>query len=415
MALRTALLGLLGIAAACSPGIYSIPLMPAPMMLEGTEALIGVPSGRHPGILYATSRDGTKPEERFYSWDRGDVMRAGVAEVALETQTDSRSLYRLVLDPNRGEELLLRLKGTRELGILSYSVTGLTHPSVAASGTPRADSEFIREIDRRMRNSDTDEVTIYVHGYRVPFAEPSLVSAELWHFLNYEGAFVAFSWPSTQRLSAYVRDVDTARIAAKDLRQLVEFIGSNTRVRKINLIGYSMGTRVVLDAVHQLEIARKRHRSPAAIGNVILAGSDVDRGFMAALLKDGLLDNVGSLTVYMSDSDLARDFARLLSRRGRVGQSLNDDDLPPHVRAYLRGLPKLELVDVADADRYAAGNGHGYFRESPWVSNDLLVKLRQSVSPGERGLFRPNGEAVWRFPEDYPSRARSSGGLIVQK
>ena len=91
-------------------------------------------------------------------------------------------------------------------------------------------------------------------------------------------------------------------------------------------------------------------------------------------------------------------------------------DLPPHDdRAYLKSLPKPELVTVADADRYSAGNGHGHLGDSPWVSNNLLIKWRQSLSPGARGLFRPHGDVVWRSAGNHSSKARSSGGAIVPR
>ncbi len=403
---RAVSLGLAVLLGGCSQGPYLVELMPPPLALEADGAQIEVPSGKHPGILYATTRAASKSEDGLYSLDRSDVMRVGVADVVLDADIASGALAATILDPQRSERILLRVEGAKEMGVLSDSISGLTNPSVTRGDTPRADVDFASEIDRRLKESGSDEVTVYVHGYRVPFAEPVLISAELWHFLNYEGAFVAFSWPSTPRLTAYVRDVDTARIAAKDLRDLLEFISANTKATKINLVGYSMGTRVVLDAVHQLALTTKSRTAPPTVGKVILAGSDVDRGVMGAFLKDGLLDELESLTVYMSDTDIALFFAWFFSRQARVGQSFDDADLPDHIKTYLLGLPKLELVDVANADGSSAGNGHGYFRDSPWVSNDLLLNLRHSLSPKDRGLVRPSGEAVWRFPQDYPKRAR---------
>jgi esterase/lipase superfamily enzyme len=63
--------------------------------------------------------------------------------------------------------------------------------------------QFSEAINERLRESDSKDVYIYVHGYKVEFENPTLVAAELWHFLGYDGAFVAYSWPSTRKTLAY--------------------------------------------------------------------------------------------------------------------------------------------------------------------------------------------------------------------
>ncbi len=64
------------------------------------------------------------------------------------------------------------------------------------------------------------------------------------------------------------------------------------------------------------------------------------------------------------------------------------------------------LIDVAAAENVAAGNGHGYFVKSPWVSTDLLLTLKHGFDPYKRGLRWDEVEAGWVFPESYPQRIR---------
>ena len=52
----------------------------------------------------------------------------------------------------------------------------------------------------------------------------------------------------------------------------------------------------------------------------------------------------------------------------------------------------------------AAGNGHGYYRGSPWVSSDLMVKLMYRLPPEVRGLVRDPRTGVLAFPADYDQR-----------
>ena len=70
----------------------------------------------------------------------------------------------------------------------------------------------------------------------------------------------------------------------------------------------------------------------------------------------------------------------------------------------LRRNPSLVLIDVTNAESAAAGNGHAYFRKSPWVSSDILISLLHGLGPEKRGLEKLPNQAVWHFPEDYNHR-----------
>ena len=54
----------------------------------------------------------------------------------------------------------------------------------------------------------------------------------------------------------------------------------------------------------------------------------------------------------------------------------------------------------------SVGNGHAYFRRSPWVSSDILMSLMYDFTPSERGLTRRAGHTAWSFPKDYTERLR---------
>ena len=73
---------------------------------------------------------------------------------------------------------------------------------------------------------------------------------------------------------------------------------------------------------------------------------------------------------------------------------------------FLRANPALEFIDVNDAAGSTTGNGHAYFRKSPWVSSDLLVLLSQNMGAAERGLEKEANLPVWAFPPDFIERLR---------
>ncbi len=78
--------------------------------------------------------------------------------------------------------------------------------------------------------------------------------------------------------------------------------------------------------------------------------------------------------------------------------------MPPQVAQYIQERPKLVFINVAEAEGSTRGNGHGYFRSSPWVSSDIIASFVYGLKPEARGLVLLEGEPVWRFPSDYPTR-----------
>ena len=129
----------------------------------------------------------------------------------------------------------------------------------------------------------------------------------------------------------------------------------------------------------------------------------MDTGAFASDIIDGLLRVQDRLTLYTSPSDKALHLSEKIFAHRRVGEIL-PGTLDQRMREFAASSPGLALIDVADADHFDDGNGHGYFRKSPWVSSDILMTLRYGLAPAERGLEQRGDSPVWRFPDDYLSR-----------
>ena len=97
--------------------------------------------------------------------------------------------------------------------------------------------------------------------------------------------------------------------------------------------------------------------------------------------------------------------------RERLGQLLNAE-MRQHVRDLLLDTDELALIDVTDAESAGARRGHSYFRESPWVSSDILATLKYGLTPAERGLIRQDPNLpIWSFPPDFVDRLRAQLAL----
>ncbi|MEJ2604469.1 MAG: alpha/beta hydrolase, partial [Gammaproteobacteria bacterium] len=374
-----------------------------------------ISAGGEPRMLYATDRQPAGPDDKvdYYSDTRANALRVGEARIKLgldETITWEEA-RRISLLKNRTEDYPLEVAEVVEYGPLARTVRPLDD-----NIEPRAEpgDRFAREIDERLARSANKDVFIYVHGYKVTFENPILVASELWHFLGYQGAFIAYSWPSTTRRVAYMSDLDDAANSARSLRGLILHIAENTNAERIHVLGYSAGTRVVTRMLADLgmyaflldkdEIERR-----VRLGNVILVGSDVDRGILGGYLVDGALRVPDALTIYQSSQDKALGMSRLVFGKSRSGQAFDPSmAVGPNTRRFFEEHPELRLIDVTNAEGGTAGNGHGYFRSSPWVSSDVLMTLLYDLPPEQRGLERRDegGIPTWVFPADYIERLR---------
>ena len=120
---------------------------------------------------------------------------------------------------------------------------------------------------------------------------------------------------------------------------------------------------------------------------------------------DGLLRIPERTTIYASTADRALAFVNWLFRRERLGE-LWADDLPVRMADFLRANPSLQFVDVTEAAGSTGGDGHSFFRKSPWVSSDLMALLAYDLGAAQRGLVKDDRLLTWRYPPDFIERLR---------
>lgn len=365
------------------------------------------------GMLYCTDRMPDDSGETAYLNKRGFHLRLGLASVELgEGQFTWEEARRISLLKNRPDSYPLKVTEVKEFGILDRSFTPFTSPELIPDDPSAPAREFADLVNAKLALSENKDIYIYVHGYKVVFENPILVATELWHFLGYDGVFIAYAWPSTPKTLAYTSDLETAVLSSHNLRIFIEYLASETAAEKIHIIGYSAGTRVVLEALSQLVLIHTTDdkttiQKELHLGRVLLVGSDFDRQLFCAYLEEGLLKVSEKLAVYVSLTDKALSFSNWVFSRQRLGQMVSEP-ISPHIVEYLNSLPDLAIIDVTGVEGSAEGNGHAYFRKSPWVSSDILMALMHDLEPEQRGLVRSPDLPVWLFPEDYVERLREA-------
>jgi esterase/lipase superfamily enzyme len=420
------ILGLITVLAGCaSSPVDTIELMPAPEVygdgllnpLPETNPLSRIP---YDGILFATDRApaSTDDREEYYLNERGQVVRLGLAEIQFGKKEFTWQFARQVsLLKARTEEFPVKISNVEEWGIMGSTIPyWYDRDLITEDELPEASQRFAQAIDEQLAASGKKHVYIYVHGFKVTYENPILVSAELWHFLGYEGAFIAYAWPSTPSKFAYIRDSDTSAGFSRNFRLLLEFVAQNTDVEEIHVIAYSNGTRLVTRAMEQLalkyhgmtadEIWKKLH-----LRNVILVGSDLDRAIFGSYMADGLLNVARHTSVYMSKYDKALGVSQFLTRKQRLGQLWGGrgGEINPLARKALVDYgDQISFINVSDAEASDQGNGHGYFRTSPWASSDVLMTIYYGLTPEQRGLVEQDDMRVFTFPPGYIARLWAS-------
>ena len=365
------------------------------------------------GLLYATDRlpADDDPVYAYYTYERGGVVRLGVVRMALHDPAIAWPEAReLSMQSDRPGRYPIRVTGVKEFGILEKKIPGFGRRDDYGEDLLDGDDEFAAAVNAQLERSKNRDIYLFVHGYRVVFENPMLVATELWHFMGYDGVMVGYAWPSTPSRWAYVKDTDTSNGFARNFRKFIQFLGETTEARRIHIIAYSNGTQMVARAMEQL--ALMYHDAPPAetrdrlrLGHLVLVGSDLDRHVFANYLADGVLNVPEHVAVYISAKDKALGFARRLTRRDRLGQLIEPGRLGPRGRRLLtEGRDQLSVIDVSEAEGAATGKGHAYFRNSPWVSSDVLMTLVYGLTPEARGLQLKPDMPVYEFPPDYMSR-----------
>lgn len=367
-------------------------------------------------VFYATDRQPTDASiinPLFYGNDRSMNLFLGQATVRFGDEDMQWTAI---------EEASLRKKRDLviPLEIIKNQVIHKIAPPIETHETSFQTQEsgkdpFIKALEKRLSHSENKDIFIFVPGFKVDFAYPVLVAAELWHYLGYPGVFLAYSWPSRQRLRDYLSDVETAAFTAQHFRLLLLYLARIDDVERIHILSYSAGARIVSQALHEIRLMAQgltaaEINARLKLDRVIFAAPDIDMMLFSARYRDGFEDIANAITIYTNANDTALNWALRFFGWPRLGAP-GEMGLTPEELKALKGIRKTENIDVAAAEEAATGNGHGYFIKSPWVSTDILLNLKYGSNPSQRGLSRSEGGTVWVFPENYPENIKN---LIIR-
>jgi esterase/lipase superfamily enzyme len=359
-------------------------------------------------VYYATTRGREDDLQRInYGNSESDRVSVGMALIGFGGPTVSWSALREhSRRANRSEVVDLSIAGLVEAGYYTIDENGEINDAAGSAAWLMAD------LNEAIRSARDRDLLIYVHGAKVNFYNANAFAAQLDHFMGRDMTSVAFSWPTRQNLFAYGSgsDVKRAYRSAPALTSLIELLAEDSVARRIHIVCWSAGGRVVNAALKQLY---DRHadgaedlRQQFRLGTVYFAAADVPGDeFLDALPAMNSLAN--RIVVTVSSKDGALEAARLFMRGGtRIGQ--RNQQLSPEEMDIVEAADRLEVVDVSRGweGRGFDITGHRYWFDHPWASTDLILAIRSDLGPRERALDPTELDLLFGIPGDYPERLR---------
>jgi esterase/lipase superfamily enzyme len=305
--------------------------------------------------------------------------------------------------------------------VVDLSIAGLIeagHFSIDGEANVRdtggAAAWLMADLNASIESARDRDLLIYVHGAKVNFYNANAFAAQLDHFMGRDMTSMAFSWPTRQNILAYGTgsDVRRAYTAAPALTALLELLARESVARRIHIICWSAGGRVVNTALAQLHA---RHagdgqdlRERFRLGTVYFAAADVPGNEFLDTLP-ALNELATRIVVTVSSRDSALDMARTFMRGGaRIGQRNNN--LSAEQMEVVTAADRLEVVDVSRGweGRGFDITGHRYWYDHPWASTDMILAVRSDLAPDERALAPTELDLLWGIPPDYPDRLRTN-------
>lgn len=250
--------------------------------------------------------------------------------------------------------------------------------------------EFAAGVQQQVLRSRQRDLLVFVHGFNVDFESAVIRTAQIALDMPFNGAVVAYCWPSQGGVFNYRADEP---INAASVQPFTEFLSTLIQAvppdTKINIAVHSMGSRIVLQALGQLPNA-EAGRKP--IANLVLCAPDVGlRDFQT--WAPAAVACSERVTLYASSSDSALILSKGLHAEPRAG-----DAHPPLV------LAGVETIDCTAIDFNLMG--HSYYGSNTDVLSDLFAVVKEHTPANQRPHLsrRPlgPGQHYWEYTRHAP-------------
>ena len=256
------------------------------------------------------------------------------------------------------------------------------------SVTPLETDATRAEMGQRLKQGADKSLLVFVHGYNNGFEDAALRTAQHAYDLQFPGIPFFYSWPSANRVRAYLQDEETARLSEGVFETVLREL-SALPVQSIYIVAHSMGNRVV---GHGLQRYVSAGGKTDRIKELLLAAPDIN----AEIFKDEILPRLTQMrstrtTIYASSSDVALIASKVVHGFRRVGESSGG----------VLVFKGMDTVDASNASPSLRNLGHSYLVDSASVIKDLHAIIASKLAAKARGLLAKGQEpeVYWQLPQ----------------
>jgi len=359
-------------------------------------------------------------DQKPYSAERSPSMAFGEVTVSFGKDPEWENLVKASQTEERNRDIPLKIVDADEL--IRFPSTPLLFPlsdtSAEAFANPgfrtykKREIEFKDSLSALLKQSNKQDIVLFIHGFNTKFDEAAYAMADIWHFSGRIGVPLFFTWPAgASGVLGYLKDRESGEYSVFHLKEMLRLISETSGLERVHIIAHSRGADVVTTALRELIIeARGAGISPYEtykVENLILAAPDLDFGVVRQrLLAERFHSGFGQVNVYVNQNDGALGVAQRLATGQRFGR-LKSENLEQIDKAIFARTGNVHFIDVENS---GSSVGHSYFRQNPNVLSDIALTLQNSASPGgiERPLLPISGN-FWRLTEYYPFDVRPDG------
>ncbi|HQZ68847.1 MAG TPA: alpha/beta fold hydrolase [Planctomycetaceae bacterium] len=268
-------------------------------------------------------------------------------------------------------------------------------PIAKIDSTSIGESAFLDGVNDQIRHSRQRDLLVFVHGFNVSFDAAVARTAQIALDIPFNGAVVAYCWPSQGGVLSYSRDevINAASVApcTQFLKSLLAGVESGTR---IHIVVHSMGNRIVMQSLNQLPTPRLGKNQHKPFANVVLCAPDVGESDFREWVP-GVVAQSDRVSLYANASDSALIASKQLHAERRAG-----DSEKPII---------IEDVETIDCSRIETSfMGHSYYGSNKDVLTDLFMLLKEDKPAAKRPHLTKKKSAAgpyWQFSD--------SAGMII--
>lgn len=252
---------------------------------------------------------------------------------------------------------------------------------------PLDKEDFFIQINELLKDEDSNQIFIFVHGYNVKFHDAARRTAQIAYDLEFDGVPVFYSWPSLGTVAGYPHDENQVDWCYPNLKEFIKDFSNKTKVKSINLIAHSMGNRILTRALNDISMELSIE-DDLRIRQIILTAPDLDAEVFKRDIAPKFKKFNSKVTLYSSSNDIALKASKFIhwsnERAGDTAEKFIAND-----------------IDTIDATKVNTSfMGHSYFSDERDILNDMSYLIKENRPVEKRyGLEKVDvvSGTYWKF------------------